>query len=177
MTETGFTSVNGTEFYYEIAGEGQPLALIHAGICDSRMWDDQFEVFARRYRVIRYDLRGYGKTRPVGGEFSHYEDLRGILRHLGIERAILLGCSMGGETCINAALAYPQMVSGLALVAPVCRVTNTAIMSRPSGMRLSLPSKRVISSAFPSLRCKSGSTGVAGHPIRSMRKSAIKSAR
>src|SRR6185437_1084028 len=63
--ETGFLRHEGARLYYEIAGSGHPLLLIHAGIADSRMWDEQFDVFAQHYRVIRYDLRGYGKTEQV----------------------------------------------------------------------------------------------------------------
>jgi pimeloyl-ACP methyl ester carboxylesterase len=59
--ETGVAPVNGAKLYYEIAGSGRPLVLLHAGLMDCRMWDDQFSDFAQHYRVIRYDLRGYGK--------------------------------------------------------------------------------------------------------------------
>jgi 3-oxoadipate enol-lactonase len=60
--ETGFADVNGTRFYYEIAGSGHPLVLIHGNTLDTRMWDDQFEVFVQQYRVLRYDVRGFGKS-------------------------------------------------------------------------------------------------------------------
>ena len=56
--ETGFIEVNGTQLYYETLGEGHPLVLIHGGYMDRRMWDDQFSIFAERYRMIRYDVRG-----------------------------------------------------------------------------------------------------------------------
>jgi pimeloyl-ACP methyl ester carboxylesterase len=60
--EVGTASVNGTQLYYEMLGEGHPLVLIHGGYMDRRMWDDQFYVFAEYYRVIRYDVRGFGKS-------------------------------------------------------------------------------------------------------------------
>ncbi|MCB0189787.1 MAG: alpha/beta hydrolase, partial [Caldilineaceae bacterium] len=56
--QSGFAELNGAEFYYETAGAGQPLVLIHAGICDSRMWDEQIAPFAEHFQVIRYDMRG-----------------------------------------------------------------------------------------------------------------------
>lgn len=59
---TGFIETNGTELYYEMLGEGQPLVLLHGGYMDRRMWDDQFKVFARDYQVIRYGIRGFGKS-------------------------------------------------------------------------------------------------------------------
>jgi pimeloyl-ACP methyl ester carboxylesterase len=60
--ETGFAEVDGTRLYYETLGEGHPLVLIHGGYMDRRMWDDQFYVFSQHYRVIRYDVRGFGKS-------------------------------------------------------------------------------------------------------------------
>jgi 3-oxoadipate enol-lactonase len=116
-SDTGFAEVHGARLYYEIAGAGQPLVLIHAGIADSRMWDAQFTEFARQYRVIRYDARGFGRSPMPPAPFSHYEDLHGLLEILGIDHAILVGASMGGATAVDAALAYPEMVDALVLVA------------------------------------------------------------
>ena len=65
MTQTGFAELNDTILYYEVAGEGRkghPLDLLHGGLVDSGLWDDQFSDFAQRYKVIRYDMRGYGKS-------------------------------------------------------------------------------------------------------------------
>jgi 3-oxoadipate enol-lactonase len=116
--KTGFADVNGTRTYYEIAGSGDPLVLVHAGIADSRMWDEQFEVLAREFTVVRYDMRGYGKTLAVEGPFAYHRDLAALLDHLGIARAILLGCSMGGRTIIDLALESPEWVAALIAVAP-----------------------------------------------------------
>lgn len=117
VRHNGKALINGAEVYYEIAGEGQPLVLVHAGICDGRMWDEQFPAFAARYRVIRYDRRGFGNTQMVAGPYSHYEDLYGLLKFLKIERAVLVGCSQGGKTIINLALEHPEMADALVLVA------------------------------------------------------------
>ena len=114
--QAGFAAINGAHLYYESAGTGPPLLFVHAGICDSRMWDDQFAHFARHYRVVRYDMRGYGQTAAVDGPFAHHHDLYGLLKHLGIARTHLLGCSMGGSACLDFALAYPDMVDRLILV-------------------------------------------------------------
>ncbi len=116
VRETDKADVNGAMLYYEVAGEGEPLVLVHAGIADSGMWDGQVEAFARRYRVIRYDLRGFGKTGAVEGPYSHHEDLRGLLDALGIEQAHLVGCSMGGGAVLDFALRYPERVGALVLV-------------------------------------------------------------
>ncbi|CAA9457480.1 MAG: Beta-ketoadipate enol-lactone hydrolase [uncultured Rubrobacteraceae bacterium] len=116
LRETGTAEVNGARIYYEAAGEGEPLVLVHAGIADSRMWEGQLKAFAERYRVIRYDMRGFGRTEMVEGPFSHHEDLRGLLDYLDVERTHLLGCSMGGGAVLDFALEYPQRVGNLVLV-------------------------------------------------------------
>lgn len=110
----GFAEVNGTRLYYEMAGEGDPLVLIHGFSLDRRMWDPQFEVFAQRYRVIRYDLRGFGRAAlPDGEPFSHTADLAALLDELGIENAHIVGLSQGGAVAVEFALAYPARVRRL----------------------------------------------------------------
>ncbi|HEY7349957.1 MAG TPA: alpha/beta hydrolase [Ktedonobacterales bacterium] len=116
--ETGFATVNGAKLYYESAGAGRPLVLLHAGQVDSRMWDDQFGVFAQHYRVIRYDARGYGKSDWPAGSYSNSEDLYGLLQFLGIQKAALMGLSLGGRVAIDFALTHPEMVAALIPVAP-----------------------------------------------------------
>lgn len=113
----GTLSVNGATLAYEMEGKGHPLILLHAGIADSRMWDEQFPVLAEQFQVVRYDARGYGKSEPVAGAFYPYEDLVGVMDALEIEKAYLLGCSMGGKTMLDFALAYPDRVSALIPVA------------------------------------------------------------
>lgn len=126
--QTGFAELNGTKFYYELAGEGEPLVFIHAGICDSRMWDDQFAAFAEHYRVLRYDWRGAGKTAVADVPYAYHDDLQALLKHLNIPKAHLVGCSMGGTIAIDFTLAYPEMVASL-----------TAVNSTPSGLKLDEP--------------------------------------
>jgi pimeloyl-ACP methyl ester carboxylesterase len=115
-SSTGFAAVNGVQIYYEIAGSGHPLVLVHAGIADLRMWDAQFPVFAQHYRTLRYDMRGFGRTAMLAGPFTHYDDLHGLLTFLGVERAYLLGCSKGGSTIIDFALEHPEMAGALITV-------------------------------------------------------------
>lgn len=116
LPQSGFAEVGGGSTYYEILGKGHPLVLIHSGIADSRMWDEQFPVFARNFQTVRYDVRGFGKTRMPENEFAYYSDLYDLLHELGISQAHLLGSSMGGFIAVNFALEHPQMVSGLILV-------------------------------------------------------------
>jgi 3-oxoadipate enol-lactonase len=115
--ETGFAEVNGARLYYEVAGVGHPLVLLHAGIADCRMWDEQVDAFAERHRVVRYDLRGFGRSDMPPGPFAHHDDLRGLLRALGVARAHVLGLSLGGGVALAFALAYPEAVTALIPVA------------------------------------------------------------
>ncbi len=118
MPESGFISVPGAEIYYEVAGSGHPLLLIHAGIADSRMWDAQVEAFSPHFRTIRYDQRGFGRTRLSAGEFSYHEDVAAVLDHFGHGQAHIVGISFGAFTAVDFALAYPQRASALVLGAP-----------------------------------------------------------
>lgn len=117
MTQTRFAQVDGARIAYDEAGAGFPLVLVHAGVADRRMWEPQMAAFARRHRVVRYDMRGYGETPPSAGTFAHRHDLIGLLEALGIARAYLLGCSMGGSTVVDVALERPDLVAALIPVA------------------------------------------------------------
>lgn len=89
MKETGFIAVEGAELYYEVAGSGYPLLLIHAGVADSRMWEAQMEAFAPHYRTICFDMRGFGRTRLSPAAFHYHEDVGAVLDYLEHERAHL----------------------------------------------------------------------------------------
>ena len=110
---TGFC--NG--LYYEIAGDGHPLVLIHGGLVNSGLWDDQFEVFAASYRTLRYDVRGFGKSKSPAAYYSNHGDLRDLLDDLGIEQAYVLGLSMGGAIAIDFTLAYSNRVAAVLPIA------------------------------------------------------------
>ena len=110
---SGFAKVNDTKLYYEIMGEGHPLVLIHGGLMDRRMWDDQFNLFAKDYKVIRYDIRGYEKSQDPKDRFSHVEDLFHLLKFLNIDKAYILGLSLGGMIAIDFTLEHPDIVDAL----------------------------------------------------------------
>jgi 3-oxoadipate enol-lactonase len=111
----GFAEINGTKLYYEIAGTGHPFILIHGHLLDRRSWDDQFAVFAQRYRVIRYDQRGFGDSGLItkGESYSDRQDLSALMQFLGIESAFLMGVSGGGALAIDFTLEHPKMVDAL----------------------------------------------------------------
>lgn len=115
--KSGLVRAVGANLHYELAGDGPTLVLIHTGLADSRMFDAQFGVFARHCRALRYDLPGYGRSSRPDGPYSQHEVLRDLLRQLGIERATLLGASLGGAIALDFTLAYPNMVDALIMVA------------------------------------------------------------
>ena len=117
QTGNGAAEVNGVRIAYDVAGSGPPVLLLHAGLGDRRMWDAQVPAFAEHFTVIRFDARGFGETRKPDAPFSPYADALGLLDHLGIARAHLVGVSMGSQTAIEAAIADPERVSALVAVA------------------------------------------------------------
>jgi pimeloyl-ACP methyl ester carboxylesterase len=118
QTESGFLKVEGGQLYYEIAGSGPALVLIHAGVANHSMWDIQFEEFANHFRVIRYDARGFGKTRTdKDASYSNRQDIKDLLNHLGIDKAYILGISRGGQIAIEFTLEFPERASALIPVA------------------------------------------------------------
>ncbi len=116
MTE-GYAEVNGARLYYESAGSGRPVVFIHGFSLDTRMWDAQFGAFADRYHVVRYDVRGFGRSSvPDGHAYTTEGDLSALLQHLGIDSPVLIGHSMGGGIAIDYAVAYPDGLRALVLV-------------------------------------------------------------
>lgn len=107
--------VIGGRLYYEVQGEGEPLILLHAGGMDSKMWDAQFDYLSKQFRVIRYDLRGFGRSSKPEQPFYPVDDLYQLMQHLGIKRASLVGLSMGSGVALNFALEHPEMVEKLVL--------------------------------------------------------------
>jgi 3-oxoadipate enol-lactonase len=114
---TQFAEADGVRLAYDVAGDGPPLVLLHAGIVDRAMWDGVVPLMADAFRVIRYDARGFGESsRPPDGEFARWDDLLAVMDAAGTERAHLVGVSQGAETALDAALVVPQRVDRLVLV-------------------------------------------------------------
>jgi len=111
--------LDGARIYYEMTGQGDALLLAHAGFVDSRMWDEQMAFFARHYRVIRFDMCGYGRSDPAQGPVVRRDEISSLLKHLGIPKAVLVGCSMGGANVLDFALEHPDRAQALILVSTV----------------------------------------------------------
>lgn len=110
--------VDGGQLHAEEAGEGSAVLLLHAGVTDRRVWDPVLPALAARHRVIRYDARGYGRSPRSAGAFSLVADAVAVLDHFGVPAAHLVGLSQGGATSVDTALAHPERVRSLTLVAP-----------------------------------------------------------
>jgi pimeloyl-ACP methyl ester carboxylesterase len=104
-------------WYDDIGGAGTPLVLLHPGITDSRVWDPLLPHLVGR-RVIRFDRRGFGRSPRATESYTAMGDLVGLLDALGIERAHLVGNSMGGETSLALAVTVPERVSSMTLLCP-----------------------------------------------------------
>jgi 3-oxoadipate enol-lactonase len=112
--------VPGGELYYEVEGEGAAVVLVHGHALDARMWDDQLPALEDIATVVRYDARGFGRsTRDADTSYSHGDDLWRLLDHLEIDKAVLVGLSMGGRIVVEATLAAPERVRALVLLAAV----------------------------------------------------------
>jgi len=117
-TKGGFADVNGTRLFYTVNGNGKAIAFIHGLTLDHRMWEGQIETLAEQFRVITYDVRGFGQSDPPieMHPYRHADDLYELLKMLGESEAIIVGLSMGGRIAIEFALIYPEATWTLVLV-------------------------------------------------------------
>jgi 2-hydroxy-6-oxonona-2,4-dienedioate hydrolase len=126
QTSSGYVSISNAKLYYEVSGSGIPIVMLHAGVADSRQWNNEFKHFSQYYQSVRYDMRGYGKSEPVAGKFSHLTDISEIFKAIQIDPPlIMMGCSMGGGLGLDYTLANPSKVKALIMVG-----------SGPSGLEL-----------------------------------------
>ena len=116
--DTGRVQVPGSSIFYEAAGSGGPVILLHGGNLDRRMWDAEFAALQGQYRVIRYDARGYGRSGPADTAFRAHDDLLALMDSLRLPRATLVGLSFGGRIAIDFALAHPDRVDRMVLAGP-----------------------------------------------------------
>jgi 3-oxoadipate enol-lactonase len=114
--KSGRFPVNDGDLFFECAGDGEPVVFLHGFGLDSRMWDPQFDALQSKYRVIRYDLRGFGRSSlPPQTAYAQEDDLNALLSSLGAAPAHVVGLSMGGNMALRFAAAYPQSVRSLVL--------------------------------------------------------------
>jgi len=117
--DSGYINVDGGKLFYEMAGNGDKIVLLHDGLVHREIWDEQFPVLAQNYQVVRYDRRAYGKSSDPQAPFSDIEDLNQVFIQLKIDKATVFGMSSGGGLAIDFTLKYPDKVSALVLVGAV----------------------------------------------------------
>jgi 3-oxoadipate enol-lactonase len=113
---TSVQAPGGGTLWAERRGSGTPVVLLHGAGMDGRLWDDVLPELARHCSVIRYDARGLGRSTPPGQPYWDVDDLGAVLDHFTLDRAVLVGLSMGGETALDFTLAHPDRVTALALI-------------------------------------------------------------
>lgn len=117
--KNGYAEFGNAKIYYEVRGDGEPLILVNGNGLDLEMWNPQIEVLAREFRIIRYDLRGIGKSSAPDETFSHSEDIYNLLKFLGVEKAHVVALSFGGAFAIDFAFEHSETVKSLTLAAAI----------------------------------------------------------
>jgi pimeloyl-ACP methyl ester carboxylesterase len=122
--ETGYAPVNGLQLYYEVWGAGEPLILLHGGVAGIVMFGSNLAALAEGRKVIAVELQGHGRTadihRPLSFE-AMADDVAALMKHLDIERADLMGLSLGGGVALQAAIRHPELVRKLVVVSAPCK--------------------------------------------------------
>jgi len=118
MSEERFVQVNDGRLFCSVSGKGEPLIFLHGNFNTHDIWSGQAEFFSAKYRVIRYDLRGYGRSTTPASRFSNVDDLDKVMNSMNVSRAVLIGSSSGGGIALEFALKHPERVKALVLSAP-----------------------------------------------------------
>lgn len=115
---SGLSAVGDTHLYWEESGAGEPVVFVHGFTLDLRMWEPQVLALRQRYRAVRYDQRGFGRSDMprTGVPYAHHEDLKGLLDHLGVTNAHVVGLSIGAVVALNFAIVHADAVRSLTLV-------------------------------------------------------------
>jgi pimeloyl-ACP methyl ester carboxylesterase len=119
-TESGYADVNGLKMYYEVYGNGKPIVLLHGSYMNIPLnWSHIIPLLSRDRKVIVTEMQGHGRTRDISREFSYEgmaDDVSGLLKHLKIDSADILGYSMGGGVAFQVAVRHPEQVRRLVVL-------------------------------------------------------------
>lgn len=127
-----FARINAILLHYRTCGPAGAPALVFANSLgtDARIWDAVIERFSTRYFCVSYDKRGHGLSDAPAGDYAlddHLDDLEGLLDHLGLGRAVLVGVSVGGVIAQGMALRAPERIAGLVLCCTAPRMGDNAM--------------------------------------------------
>ncbi len=122
--KTGYAPVNGLKMYYEIHGTGEPLIVLHGGLESTEIFDQMLPSLSSTRQVIAVDLQAHGRTadidRPMSFE-AMADDIAALMKYLGIEKADVLGYSLGGGTALQTTIRHPAIVRKLVVVSSACK--------------------------------------------------------
>ena len=134
-----FASVNGQQLYFEdTAGTGPVVVFSHGNLMNSQMWAPQVEALRGEFRCVVWDERLHGRTKDDGDLYTYWDsadDLLGLLDHLGVEQATLVGHSQGGFLSLRAALRAPERVKALVLIDTAATAWPQQVLAQMSGVR------------------------------------------
>ncbi len=122
--KTGYAPVNGLKLYYEIHGTGEPLILLHGGLAATEMFGEVMPALSNDRQVIAVDLQAHGRTADIDRPLSYdamADDIAALIKHLGIERADVMGYSVGGGVALRTAVRHPEVMRKLVLVSTAFR--------------------------------------------------------
>jgi pimeloyl-ACP methyl ester carboxylesterase len=120
LVQTGFAPVNGLQLYYEIRGAGEPLVLLHGGVAGIVMFGPNLQELSRDRQVIAVELQGHGRTADIDRPLTYEamaDDVAGLLQHLDLARADVMGLSLGAGVAQQMAFRHAQLVRRLVVVA------------------------------------------------------------
>jgi pimeloyl-ACP methyl ester carboxylesterase len=128
--------VGGGRLFHEERGTGQPVVLVHGEILGRRVWDPLLAPLSRRYRVIRFDQRGYGESDRPKGTYSYWEDLKKLSDARGLSDAVYVGVGQGAAAIVDFALAFPEKVKAAVLISPFLHGYDYSPVFRSNLVRL-----------------------------------------
>jgi 3-oxoadipate enol-lactonase len=134
--------VNGCRIYYEERGTGPCVVLLHDGLVHASSWDGIWDALGKKFHVVRYDRRGYGRSDIPKAPFSPTEDLAAILAHVHQPRATLVGCSSGAGLALDFAIEHPDQVEQLILIGPVVHGMATSAHFYARGEKNNAPLRK-----------------------------------
>jgi pimeloyl-ACP methyl ester carboxylesterase len=134
-----YLKIGGDRLYYEEAGSGAAVVLLHDGLMHAVAWDGVWKPLGEKFHVVRYDRRGYGRSDTPKARFSPVADLAALLDHVRVPRATLVGCSSGAALAIDFAIEHPDKVEQLILIGPALHGMATSGHFYERGQRNNAP--------------------------------------
>jgi pimeloyl-ACP methyl ester carboxylesterase len=124
VVKTGYAPVNGLKMYYEIHGTGDPLILLHGGVVGITVFGPNLDALSQKRKVIAVELQGHGRTSDIDRPLSYEamaDDIATLMKYLGIERADVMGYSLGGGVALQTAIRHSASVRKLVVVSATCK--------------------------------------------------------